>query len=299
MMQDLWGDSQQSEIMAEPLFGAMSPSQVNSRPIIRLPPMPTKASYGYTYATNEVLNVDSSHVRAYQNHHGAPLPTADTGTWQERFKQLTGNTVVQNPSPPVVIMYDAFGDPVRTTEQSSDITSSSSNTTVDTVVPQDNGHDHQKSANSTPPSTVADTSTASISSQTAALLMEGAKSNWKNICEALLVGVSLEDKKILEQIAMLVERLGTGSGPLSLAHRPCFTAHDVTAADSIGDSAVFTWNSVERDAIEGAATQQAEEEAQAGKDEKEEEEEEMELQARRERIATSLLMRRQEQPIMK
>ncbi|KAI4228875.1 MAG: hypothetical protein L6R36_001293 [Xanthoria steineri] len=198
-------------------------------------------------------------------------------------------------------------------------TKSSSNTATEAVVPDEHNYDHQMSSTSTPPSTIAETMTASVSSQTAALLMEGAKVNWKNTCESLLEVVSLEDKEILEQIALLVGRLGTGSGPLNLAHRPHFAPYEGITAINVGTASVFTGRLVEENGIGGmvkdADVQQTNEEKEARKEEEEEkeeeekeeeekeeeekEEDEAELQARKERIATSLRMRRQEQPIKK
>lgn len=283
--------------MAELLFGAMSPSQDKSRPTIRLPPMPVKAFRHETQIPTHQFNDNSSPTRAYTNHHGGPTPLADTETWQGRFQRLTGKTIVQQQNLPNPIRYDAFDDPIKTAESSSSITSSS--TMADAIHPDEHAYDQQVSTSSTPPSTMPETPIASVSSQTAALLMEGAKANWKNICEALLVGVSPDDREILEQITMLVERLGTGSGPLSLAHRPYFAPHEMTAAVNVGTATVCTRSLVEEEAsglmTKEAATQQAKEEEEASKGK----EEEKELQARRERIATSLLMRRQEQPIMK
>ncbi|KAL9010463.1 MAG: hypothetical protein Q9180_009292, partial [Flavoplaca navasiana] len=129
----------------------------------------------------------------------------------------------------------------------------------------------------------------------------GAKANWKNICEALLVGVSPDDKDILQQITLLVDRLGTGSGPLSLAHRPHFAACEETAAVNMGIATVSIrkWVKEEVNDVElrAEAIHQPETEEEASQEEKTEEE--GELQARRERIAMSLLIRRQEQPIKK
>ncbi|KAI4207527.1 MAG: hypothetical protein LQ349_009841 [Xanthoria aureola] len=151
--------------------------------------------------------------------------------------------------------------------------------------------------------------TASVSSQTAALLMEGAKVSWKNTCEALLEVVSLDDKEILEQIALLVGRLGTGSRPLSLAHRPHFAPYQGITAINVGTATVSTGRLMEEEGIGGMAKQlniqqtneekEARKEEEEEKDEEEKEEDEAELQARKERIATFLLRRRQEQPIMK
>ncbi len=183
-------------------------------------------------------------------------------------------------------------------------TKSSSHTATEAVVPDEHNYDQQMSSTSTPSSTIAETTTDSVNSQTAALLMEGAKVNWKNTCEALLEVVSLDDKEILEQIALLVGRLGTGPRPPSLAHQPHCARYQGITAVNVGTATVCTRRLVEEKGIGGmvkdADVQQINEEKEACKEEEAEKEEDaMELQARKERIATSLRMRRQEQPIMK
>ncbi|KAL8900750.1 MAG: hypothetical protein Q9192_000909 [Flavoplaca navasiana] len=233
--------------------------------------------------------------------HENPLPLAEPETWQERFERLTGHTINQYQSPPDAIQYDASGDPVKTISPSGNTTNSSSSTEADAIILESAPNDHEASSVSTFPSTAPEVSVGSVSSQTAALLMEGAKANWKNICEALLVGVSPDDKDILQQITLLVDRLGTGSGPLSLANRPHFAAFGETTDVNMGIATVSTRKWVEEEVndveLREEAIHQPETEEEASQEEKPEEE--GELQARRERIAMSLLMRRQEQPIKK
>ncbi|KAL8988246.1 MAG: hypothetical protein Q9169_008587, partial [Polycauliona sp. 2 TL-2023] len=150
---------------------------------------------------------------------------------------------------------------------------------------------------STSSSTISEKPNASISSQTTALLMEGAKANWKNICETLLVGVSPDDKEILEQIMMLVERLGTGSGPLSLAdHQPHFPEHHGMAIVNMGAASMSDGKFADGEGGEMMTNGEVTEQTKDGEEASEEDEE---LHARRERIAMSLAMRRQQQPIRK
>ncbi|KAI4107277.1 MAG: hypothetical protein LQ339_002675 [Xanthoria mediterranea] len=335
-MQDQWKFHQQTGMTAELLFGAMPP-QNKSKPIIRLPPTLAKNFQHETQVPSHQLNDKSSFPSDYTNQHGGTASLAATEPWKDRFKRLTGKAIDQQhglPSPP---RYDAIDDPIKDTKSKdtkskdtkskntkssstkskstkskstkSRSTKSSSNTATEAVVPDEHNYDHQMSSISTPPSTIAETTIASVSSQTAALLMEGAKVNWKNTCEALLEVVSLDDKEILEQIALLVERLDTGSRPLSLARRPHFAPYQGITAVNVGTATVFTGRLVEENGIGGmvkdADVQQTNEEKEARKEKEEEkeeeekEEDEAELQARKERIATSLRMRRQEQPIMK
>ncbi|KAL8783459.1 MAG: hypothetical protein Q9213_004596 [Squamulea squamosa] len=274
---------------SKPIPTVRLPSHKKPIPIVRLPPMPVKAPTYQIHDAGNPANGVSSLARASRNYHGGLTPLAAPESWQNRFKQLTSSVNVRQQRPPSPILYDAFGDPI--------IASISHGSTVtDSAVPEEDKHDHQDSGTSTPSTTIAETLTASISSQTAALLMQGAKANWENICEALLVGVSLDDKEILTQIMLLVNRLGTGTGPLSLAHQPCFESPEVTTAVNVDTASVCTKRLVEEPIgimIKGAATPRAIDVEEAGKEDEEE------LQARKERIASSLLMRRQEQPIRK
>ena len=331
MVQDQWEFHQQTGMTAELLFGAMPP-QNKSKPIIRLPPTLAKNFQHETQVPSHQLNDNYSFPSDYINQHGGPTSLAATEPWKDRFKRLTGKAIDQQhglPSPP---RYDAIEDPIKDTKSKdtkskaakskaaksqgtkssstksrstkSSITKSSSHTATEAVVPHEHNYDQQMSSTSTPSSTIAETMTDSVNSQTAALLMEGAKVNWKNTCEALLEVVSLDDKEILEQIALLVGRLGTGPRPPSLAHQPHCARYQGITAVNVGTATVCTRRLVEEKGIGGmvkdADVQQINEEKEACKEEEAEKEEDaMELQARKERIATSLRMRRQEQPIMK
>ena len=316
MVQDQWEFHQQTGMTAELLFGAMPP-QNKSKPIIRLPPTLAKNFQHETQVPSHQLNDNYSFPSDYINQHGGPTSLAATEPWKDRFKRLTGKAIDQQhglPSPP---RYDAIEDPIKDTKSKdtkskaakskaakSQGTKSSSHTATEAVVPHEHNYDQQMSSTSTPSSTIAETMTDSVNSQTAALLMEGAKVNWKNTCEALLEVVSLDDKEILEQIALLVGRLGTGPRPPSLAHQPHCARYQGITAVNVGTATVCTRRLVEEKGIGGmvkdADVQQINEEKEACKEEEAEKEEDaMELQARKERIATSLRMRRQEQPIMK
>ena len=321
MVQDQWKFHQQTGMTAELLFGAMPP-QNKSKPIIRLPPTLAKNSQHETQVPSHQLSDKSSFPSDYTNHHGGSTPLVATEPWKDRFKRLTGKAIDQQhglPSPP---RYDAIEDPIKDTKSKaakskaaiskdaksqgtkSSSTKSSSHTATEAVVPDEHNYDQQMSSTSTPSPTIAETTTDSVNSQTAALLMEGAKVNWKNTCEALLEVVSLDDKEILEQIALLVGRLGTGPRPPSLAHQPHCARYQGITAVNFGTATVCTRRLVEEKGIGGmvkdADVQQINEEKEACKEEEAEKEEDaMELQARKERIATSLRMRRQEQPIMK
>ncbi|KAL8835791.1 MAG: hypothetical protein Q9205_007184 [Flavoplaca limonia] len=288
--------------MVDLLFeAAMSPSQDTPIPVVRLPSVPVKIFSNETHVPMQPANGSLSHTEATMHQLENPLPLAEPETWRERFKRLTGHTIDQHQGPPDPIQYDTFDDPVKTIRPSGNATNSSSSTEADAIILGSAPNDHEASSISTPPSTAPEISYGFISSQTAALLMEGAKANWKNICEALLVGVSPDDKDILQQITFLVDRLGTGSGPLSLAHRPYFAAYEEKIDVNMGIATVSTRKWVEEEVNDLELREEAihqpgtEEEASQG----EKTEEEGELQARRERIAMSLLMRRQEQPIKK
>ncbi|KAL8769088.1 MAG: hypothetical protein Q9209_004874 [Squamulea sp. 1 TL-2023] len=273
----------------KPIPTVRLPSRTKPVPIVRLPPIPLKAPSDQTHNSNNPVNEMSYLARPSKNNHGGPTPLAATESWQNRFKQLTGSVNVRQQRPPSPVLYDAFGDPIGTTR-------SHSSTVTDSIVPEEDKHDYQESATSTSPSTIAENPAASVSSETAALLMQGAKANWENVCKALLLDVSLGDKEILNQIMLLVNRLGAGSGPLSFAHQPRFEGPAWAAAVAIGTASVCTKSSVEEPIgtmIRGAATQRAVDLGETGKEDEEE------LQARKDRIALSLVMRRQEQPIKK
>ena len=286
--------------MVDLLFEApMSPSQDIPIPVVRLPSVPVKNFSDETRVPVQPANGSLSHTKVTMHQLENSPPLAVPETWRERFKRITGHMIDQHQGPPDPIQYDTFDDPVKTIRPSGNATNSSSSTEADAIILESAPNDHEASSISTPPSTAPEISYGFISSQTAALLMEGAKANWKNICEALLVGVSPDDEDILQQITWLVDRLGTGSGPLSLAHRPHFAACEEKIAVNMGIGNVSTRKCVEEEVndleLREEAIHQPETEEEASQEEKTEEE--GELQARRERITMSLLMRRQEQPI--
>ncbi|KAL8922384.1 MAG: hypothetical protein Q9172_003577 [Xanthocarpia lactea] len=293
MVQEQRTDVPTPSLTANILLSGVQPRHLLPIPIVRLPPMPAKAFF---HKDDDQIHGSLSRGRARCDHHGAPTPLVDSEIRQERFEPLMGSTIVRQKSPPRPILYDAFGDLIDTTGSSSNSTESSSDIAAGTIVPDRDSRDQQKSGISTSPATTPEIPTAFVSPETTALLMEGARANWENICKALLVGVSQDDREILNQIMMLVSRLGTGSGPLSLAHQPPLAEREVTTATDVGSVLPCSKGTVDEAIgvmIKGAATQEAKKKEGVGIEDKEE------LLARRERIANSLLMRRREQPIMK
>ncbi|KAL8669476.1 MAG: hypothetical protein Q9168_005938 [Polycauliona sp. 1 TL-2023] len=233
---------------------------------------------------------------------GSSSNTADSSS------SSNGSTIAEQDQE-ILVPYDAVDVAIEFTEPSRNTTgfSGSNGSAIgEKLIPdQETYHHHHLSDNSTPPSTISVIQNASISSQTAALLMEGAKANWRNMCEALLIGVSRDDQEILEQIMGLVEKLGTGSGPLSLAHHQPHSAELVgPPLVNIGAASIHQTRVAEEKATESVITaevaRQTKGEVEVSNEEEASSEEEEELlQARKERIAMSLLMRRQEQPIRK
>ena len=293
MVQEHRTDVPTPSLTANKLLSGVQPCHLLPIPIVRLPPMPAKA---FSHKDDDQIHGSSSQGKARCDHHGAPTLLVDSEIRQERFESLMGSAIVGQQSPPRPILYDAFGDPIDTPGSSSNTTGSISDIIAGTIVPERDSHNQQKSGISTSPATTPEIPTAFVSSETTALLMEGARANWENICKALLVGVSQDDREILNQIMLLVSRLGTGSGPLSLAHQPPFAEREVTTAADV-DSAILRYKETVDKAvgvmIKGAAAQEAKKKEGVGIEDKEE------LLARRERITNSLLMRRREQPIMK
>ncbi|KAL8863170.1 MAG: hypothetical protein Q9178_000545 [Gyalolechia marmorata] len=293
MVQERQADVPTPSLTANILLSGVQPRHLLPIPIVRLPPLPAKAFY---HKDDDQIHGSLSRGRPRYDHRGALTPLVDSEIRQEQLETLMGSTIVRQQSPPRPILYDAFGDPINSTGSSSNTTKSSSDITAETIVPDRDSHDQQKSGISTSPATTPEIPTAFVSSETTALLMEGARANWENICKALLVGVSQDDREILNQIMMLVSRLGTGLGPLSFAHQPPFAEREVTTAADVGSVTLCSKGTVDEAIgvmIKGAATQEAKKKEGVGLENKEE------LLARRERIANSLLMRRREQPITK
>ncbi|KAL8802760.1 MAG: hypothetical protein Q9182_003595 [Xanthomendoza sp. 2 TL-2023] len=281
--------------VANVLFDTIQDPHVNPRPIVKLPPMPAKASNHSRHISDGRSERDQGEKETHSNFppRGGPFKSIiSAGNLPEGFKRLTASPLDRQQVAQSEILYDAFGDPINYTK-------SSAISTPNSHVLESYNNEFQKQYDPTPQSTPLEMPTAAVSSRTAALLLEGARSNWENICEALMVGIGPDDKKILGQIAILIRRLGTESGPLSLAHQPHFANFEMTSATNLG-TAMTCMRQSKAGAIstvtKDIATQVLNEEDLAvGEDEEDEEE----LQARRERIGLSLMMRRQEQPFRK
>ncbi|KAI4243128.1 MAG: hypothetical protein L6R40_003678 [Gallowayella cf. fulva] len=278
-----------SDRVADLPFEAMQALHLKPRAIVKLPPASSNAPNHSRYIS---INSRSSHAEEDGNPTSRDnylKPPAAAVNWQERFKRLTASEPVQQQDASSQVLHDSFGDPI-------DAIRSSNTDLANTGVVEEDIQEPQQPVVFTPLCPPPKTPAASVSSRTAALLLEGAKTNWENICAALLVEVEPHDKEILKQITTLVHRLGTESGPLSFAHQPQAADLELTAAADVDTTTVPTRRLVD-DAIK--ATKWDISMGRAESDEDRVEEDEEELQARQERIASSLLMRRQQQPIRK
>ncbi|KAL8803191.1 MAG: hypothetical protein Q9223_004602 [Gallowayella weberi] len=278
--------------MADVLFDTIQRPYANPQPIVKLPPMPVRASNDSLHISVDQSERDQREKETDNNfppHDGPFKSIISAGNLPEGFKRLTAIPIDRQQVARSEILYDAFSDPITYTEPS--VIS-----TPDSRDLEGYNNELREPYSPTPQSTPPEMPTAVVSPHTAALLLEGARCNWENMCEALMVGIGPDDKKILDQISILIRRLGTESGPLSLAHQPHFANPEMTSATNVGTAMTCMKQSragVINGAIKDAATHVLDEEdLVVGEDEEE-------LQARRERIGLSLMMRRQEQPFRK
>ncbi|KAL8691363.1 MAG: hypothetical protein Q9224_004194 [Gallowayella concinna] len=265
---------------------------MNLKPIVKLPPTPVKA----TNYSGHISLYGSARNQAEEETHNDVSPrdgpfksNISAENRLERFKRLTASPMDQQQIAPSTILDNAFVDRIHYPKPS--VTS-----TRNSHVPKETSNEVRDPYDSTPQSTPPMMSTAVVSSQTAGLLLEGARRNWQNICEALMAEVGLDDKEILDQIAILVRRLGTESGLVDIAQHSHSGNLEVTTAIDVGTAITCVTHSnvgAIKAAMKDAATQVPDEEEQGVWEDKEE------LQARRERIGLSLMMRRQEQPFRK